>query len=44
MVYHKRSKKQLWDLVKYIAGTNPRAFYFPANKILYVAMPNKAYF
>lgn len=37
-------KKQLWDLVKYIAGTNPRAFYFPANKILCVAMPNKAYF
>ena len=37
-------KTQLWDLGKYIAGTNPRAFYFPANKILYVAMPNKAHF
>lgn len=37
-------KKQLWGLVKYTAGTNPTAFYFPANKILYVAMPNKAHF
>lgn len=37
-------KKQLWGLVKYTAGTNPTASYFPANKILYVAMPNKAHF
>lgn len=37
-------KRQLWGLVKYTAGTDPRAFYFPANKILYVTVPNKAYF
>lgn len=37
-------KKQLCGLVKYTAGTNPRAFISCQEDILYVAMPKKAYF
>lgn len=37
-------REQLWGLPKFTSGTNPRAFTFPANKILYTTVLNKAYF